>query len=130
MKPFALFREGGVASWAYGPGNVPAAGALSRRRLVVFCGVFLAVLCVGLIYTFARPAQYRAVARLQITPPTGLAAAPPPAGAPLATTAGPATAVGQDAPQPLLGEVQVLTKITDPSPARAHGGAPGPCRLA
>ena len=109
MKSFAMFREGGVASWAYGPGNIPSAGAVSRRRLVVFCGVFLGVLCVGLIYTFARPAQYRAVARLQITPPTGLAAATPPAGAPLATTTGPATAMGDDVPRPLLGEVQVLT---------------------
>ena len=41
----------------------------NRRRLRVFLAVFLLVAIVGLIWDFARPAEYRATARLQITPP-------------------------------------------------------------
>jgi succinoglycan biosynthesis transport protein ExoP len=42
----------------------------NRRRLRVFLGVFLAAATVGLIWDFMRPAEYRATARLQITPPS------------------------------------------------------------
>ena len=38
----------------------------NRRRLLVFSGVFLVSFTVTLAYTFLRPAEYRAAARLQI----------------------------------------------------------------
>ncbi len=40
----------------------------NRRRLGVFLGVFLVVAIAGLVWDFSRPAEYRATARLQITP--------------------------------------------------------------
>src|SRR5512139_884074 len=40
----------------------------NRRRLRSFLGVFLVVLTIGLVWNFMRPAEYRATARLQITP--------------------------------------------------------------
>lgn len=42
----------------------------NRRRLRVFLAVFLVAAAVGLIWDFMRPAEYRATARLQITPPS------------------------------------------------------------
>lgn len=41
----------------------------NRRRLRVFLTVFLLLALGGLIWVFSRPAEYRATARLQITPP-------------------------------------------------------------
>lgn len=41
----------------------------NRRRLLVFLGVLLASLAVGLAWVFSRPAEYRSTARLHITPP-------------------------------------------------------------
>src|SRR5215469_10475542 len=43
-------------------------GKPRSRRLVVFSCVCLAVLAIGLTYTVMQPAQYRATARLEITP--------------------------------------------------------------
>lgn len=40
----------------------------SRRRLAVFGCVFLVVLALGLTYTLMQPAEYRAIARLEIVP--------------------------------------------------------------
>src|SRR5574337_327049 len=111
MKPFTMLRAGGPPRWSYGSGLDPAAGEVSRRRLWVFGGVFLGVLLIGLVYTFARPAQYRAVARLQITPPVALEQAATPPSTPGATTA-PVSAPAVTSPepaQPLLGEIQILT---------------------
>jgi len=52
----------------------PAFGAetrrANRRRLRVFLAVFLVTAAVGLTWDFMRPAEYRATARLQITPPS------------------------------------------------------------
>ncbi len=39
-----------------------------RRRAVVFSAVFLPAAAASLIYVYTRPAEYRAVARLQISP--------------------------------------------------------------
>jgi polysaccharide biosynthesis transport protein len=106
MKSFAMFREGSRPGWSYGPGfELPAAPA-SRRRLLVFCGVFLLACVVGLTYTFARPAQYRAVARLQITPPAALAPAAPPT---TGTAAAGSSGASPEPASPLLGEIQILT---------------------
>ncbi len=41
----------------------------NRRRLRVFLAVFLLAAAAGLIWDFSRPPEYRATARLQITPP-------------------------------------------------------------
>ena len=40
-----------------------------RRRLFVFCGAFLFASLLSLTYVFIRPAEYRAVALVEITPP-------------------------------------------------------------
>lgn len=42
----------------------------NRRRLRVFLGVFIVAAAIGLTWDFMRPAEYRATARLQITPPS------------------------------------------------------------
>lgn len=82
-------------------GAAPAAAArrANRRRLLVFLGVFVAVSVVGLLWCFLRPAEYRATARLQITPA---------AAAPAAETA-PAGPAAGEANRPFLTEVQALT---------------------
>ncbi len=40
----------------------------SRRRILVFCCTFLPALAASLTYVYTRPAEYRAVARLRISP--------------------------------------------------------------
>lgn len=65
----------------------------NRRRLGVFASVFLLCLIAGMAWNLLRPAEYRAVARVQVTlPPLGSAA---PASAPAASIDGPADFVGQ-----------------------------------
>lgn len=71
----------------------------NRRRLAVFLSVFVLFGAIGLTYNFLRPPQYRADARIEITPA---------AGAPVASERAPAAA-GGDAAKPFLTEVQVLT---------------------
>ena len=71
----------------------------NRRRLLVFLGVFLPVLAAGLVYVYGRPAEYRAVARVQINPGAVQVEAVAPTGG----------AQGVDAPRSLLTELQVLT---------------------
>ena len=56
------------AGFAYPPFVPSPTARANRRRLLVFLGVFVAVAAVGLGYTFLRPAEYRATARVQITP--------------------------------------------------------------
>jgi uncharacterized protein involved in exopolysaccharide biosynthesis len=62
----------------------------NRRRLQVFASVFILCLVVGMAWNLLRPAEYRAIARIQLTLPA-LNAAPPPASAPL-----PASDIGAD----------------------------------
>jgi len=62
----------------------------NRRRLQVFAGIFLLCLVVGMAWNLLRPAEYRALARIQLTLPA-LNSAPPPASAPL-----PASDIGAD----------------------------------
>jgi polysaccharide biosynthesis transport protein len=69
----------------------------NRRRLTVFLGVLCVASAIGLAYDFSRPAEYRATARLQITP----ASYAPPAMAP--------SAASQDSTRPFLTEVQALS---------------------
>ena len=70
----------------------------NRRRLRAFLSVFIAALVLGLTWNFLRPAEYRATARLQITP----ASASLPAEA---RTTSPTT----DSNLPFLTEVQALS---------------------
>src|SRR5262245_33064758 len=83
------------------PQFVPSPTArANRRRLLVFVGVFIVAAAAGLAYTFLRPAEYRATARILITPAGEVARADAPPGAP---TGSPASS-----PKPFLTEVEVL----------------------
>ena len=74
----------------------------NRRRLQVFAVVFLIVLIPGLLWNFLRPAEYRAVARVQITPGS---TEPRPGASPLL----PGSSEVPRSPSELLTQVQVLT---------------------
>ena len=71
----------------------------SRRRAVAFFAAFLPAAAASLIWVYSQPPEYRAVARLQISPAAGVAQA---------TEAKDAPAVVTDA-KSFLTEVQVLT---------------------
>lgn len=75
----------------------------NRRRLRVFLGVFLVTAAVGLTWDFTRPAEYRATARLQITPPSVVL----PSGVSTGTIR--VETAPQDGKQAFLTEVQTLT---------------------
>ncbi|HPP82783.1 MAG TPA: tyrosine-type recombinase/integrase [Rubrivivax sp.] len=75
----------------------------NRRRLLVFLAVFVLAAAVGLTWDFMRPAQYRATARLQITPPS-TTLAPGVTTATVRVETAPA-----DARQAFLTEVQTLS---------------------
>lgn len=89
----------------------PSAAAANRRRRLVFFVVFVLASVLSLFYTFLRPAEYRAVARVQITPassepgPVSIAASP----GTVYPTGDQAANQGSDSPKPFLTEVQVLT---------------------
>src|SRR5215469_5309031 len=80
-------------AWLRGPARSP------RRRAMAFLIAFLPAAAVSLVYIYRQPPEYRAVARLQIQPPAGVAQA---------TDAKDAPAVVTDA-KSFLTEVQVLT---------------------
>jgi succinoglycan biosynthesis transport protein ExoP len=69
----------------------------NRRRLLVFLGVFVPALAAGLGWNFLRPAEYRATARLHITPPV------------LKIADGRPEQASADATQAFLTEVQTLS---------------------
>ena len=51
------------------PPHLPSpATATNRRRRLVFLGVFALASVLSLCYTLLRPAEFRAVARVEITP--------------------------------------------------------------
>ena len=85
----------------------------SRRRAVAFLAAFLPAATASLIWVYSQPPEYRAVARLQISPAAGVAQA---------TEGKDAPAVVTDA-KSFLTEVQVLTSrprskaCQTPSPA-------------
>ena len=84
----------------------------NRRRLLVFLGVFIAACVVSLAYTFARPAEYRAAARVQITP-----------AAPLEPASGPVPV--PESSKPLLTEIEVLATRPVLEQVAARLGAAG-----
>lgn len=71
----------------------------NRRRMLVFLGVFLVASAAALTYSYSRPAEYRAAARVQINPGSTQVEAVRPTGG----------SQGTDAPRPFLAELQVLT---------------------
>jgi uncharacterized protein involved in exopolysaccharide biosynthesis len=90
-------------AWVRNDYPLPTTRQANRRRLYVFLGTLVAALVIGLTYTWIRPAEYRASARLEITPGTD---APPvlhstPQGAVETTT--------PESARPFLTELQVLT---------------------
>src|SRR6516165_1396378 len=85
--------NGGEMVWL----NRPARS--SRRRAVAFLAAFLPAATASLIWVYSQPPEYRAVARLQISPAAGVAQA---------TEGKDAPAVVTDA-KSFLTEVQVLT---------------------
>ena len=70
----------------------------NRRRLQVFAGTLVVALAISLGFTWLRPAEYRASARLEITPTSvsALSGSGPPSNAP-------------ESARPFLTEVQVMT---------------------
>ena len=86
------------AGFAYPPFVPSPTARANRRRLLVFLGVFVAAAAVGLGYTFLRPAEYRASARVQITPAGEAPRSEPP----------PGTGTADASPKPFLTEVEVL----------------------
>lgn len=80
---------------------------INRRRRLVFLGVFMLACVLSLSFTFLRPAEYRAEARVQITP-----AAAAPRTVFMAAGQAPVPAAANQASEsakPFLTEVQVLT---------------------
>ena len=75
----------------------------NRRRLRVFLGVFIVAAAIGLTWDFMRPAEYRATARLQITPPSMSL------GSSVTTPTVRVETAPQDGKQAFLTEVQTLT---------------------
>ena len=81
-----------IGTWNYDEDDraslVPSlAGRGNRRRALVFLGTLAVALAVSLAFTFLRPAEYRASARVEIAfapPPATAEARPPPAAPPLA----------------------------------------------
>lgn len=80
-------------------GMLPPPPRRSRRRAIVFFCTIVPALAASLIYVYSRPAEYRAVARLQIVPAAGVTQPTEAKDAPTVTT---------DA-KSFLTEVQVLT---------------------
>jgi uncharacterized protein involved in exopolysaccharide biosynthesis len=98
--------------------------------LLVFLGVFVVTAAVGLAYTFLRPAEYRATARVQITPAGEAGRVDPAPGATAGSTTGPTrpflTEVEVLAGRPVLGEVVARLgaageKLTDFGPDPIEG---------
>src|SRR5262245_17538888 len=89
----------------------PAATLSNRRRLRVFLATLIAALGVSLAFTWLRPPEYRASARVDITPGSGSLAAAP------ATTS-----VGNEPMRPFLTEVQVLVSrpVLEEAAERLH----------
>jgi hypothetical protein len=95
----ALHQRGG---WLRRGRDLSRPDPSNRRRRIVFLATLVAALAVSLGYTWLRPAEYRASARIEITPAAAPAPAPP---APGTSGAGPAP----ESARPFLTEVQILT---------------------
>ena len=103
--PFGISRELNRqnGAWVHRDHVVPPTGRANRRRLYVFLGTLAAALVIGLGFTWLRPAEYRASARIEITPTTA------PTTVTSFTPAGPVETPARESARPFLTEVQVLT---------------------
>jgi len=81
-----------------GPFDASPTAVANRRRLLVFLAAFGLAAAIGLAWTFLRPEEFRASARLQITP-----------GSAAAVAGTPAAGAVPDLAKPFLFEVEVLT---------------------
>jgi len=91
----------------YAPALTSPTTRINRRRRLVFLVVFALACVLSLSFTFLRPAEYRAEARVQITP---AAAAPPSVFMAAGQAPVPAaTDRASESARPFLTEVQVLT---------------------
>jgi uncharacterized protein involved in exopolysaccharide biosynthesis len=113
MEPAAHGDRVEPAGFGYPPFIPSPTARANRRRLLVFAGVFVTAAVVGLAYTFLRPAEYRATARVQITP----------AGEPVRAEPAPGNAAGS--PKPFLTEVEVLASRPVLAEVVARLGAAG-----
>lgn len=102
MRPWSSLRGFLELDVTADADDAMAAQRINRRRLKVFTAVFVIVLLPGLAWDFFRPAEYRATARVQITPGS---TAPRPS----RSAAGPAEEPSSHAAAELLTQVQVLT---------------------
>ena len=84
-------------AWLGHDPDIPRAHPSNRRRVVVFLPTLIVALVASLAYVWLRPAEYRAAARVEITPATTTAPAAPTASAEAETA------------RPFLTEVQILT---------------------
>ena len=101
MSPPQAFRGAWTIDSAGAFANDSATRRANRRRLRSFLSVFLVALAVGLAWNFLRPAEYRATARLEITPASALL--------PAETQTQTQTATGAESTRPFLTEVQALS---------------------
>ncbi|QSI75447.1 hypothetical protein [Niveibacterium microcysteis] len=100
MSSFAGAAMRGAGVFSAPPALGPDLQVRRSRRWRVFGAVFIACSVLGLIYDFSRPAEYRAEARVQITPAASLP--------PVSSSQQPSNAAPPPAPG-LADEVQRLT---------------------
>ena len=111
MKEITPGEDVNRARFAHPPFVPSPTARANRRRLLVFLGVFVVSAAAALGYTFLRPAEYRATARIEIKPGSETERVEPV----------PGRAV--DRPKPFLTEVEVLASrpVLDEVVARLRG---------
>src|SRR5262245_52323429 len=111
MKEIAPGEDVDSAGFARPPFLPSSTARANRRRLLVFLSVFVVSAAAALSYTFLRPAEYRATARIEITPgsePERVESA---------------SGISGNRPRPFLTEVEVLAsrRVLDEVVARLRG---------
>ena len=111
MKEIAPGEDVDSAGFARPPFLPSSTARANRRRLLVFLSVFVVSAAAALGYTFLRPAEYRATARIELT----LGSEP--------ERVEPASGMSGNRPKPLLTEVEVLASrpVLDEVVARLRG---------
>ena len=111
MKEITPGEDVNRARFAHPPFVPSPTARANRRRLLVFLGVFVVSAAAALGYTFLRPAEYRATARIEIKPGSE----------PERVEPVPGRAV--DRPKPFLTEVEALASrpVLDEVVARLRG---------
>jgi succinoglycan biosynthesis transport protein ExoP len=111
VKEIAPGEDVDGAGFARPPFLPSSTARANRRRLLVFLGVFVVSAAAALSYTFLRPAEYRATARIEIKPGSE------------PERVEPAPGTSGDRPKPFLTEVEVLASrpVLDQVVARLRG---------